>query len=304
LLTVECFNPAKKVIILNCLDFLYGHCLLKLLNAAAHLDFDGDYGLVVVVQKFLRWMVPKGVSEIWTVDIPLRNGRKFFPTLDQEMKAECSRFDEIYLSIAYSHPNYFDIERFSGVDRHDFLGDKFRVTFIWREDRPWWSNNFSRRLLHRLNLNQILLQTQKLKIIKLFSSLRQLFPKARYTVAGLGKSTIFPEWIEDQRVGKFDNEAEKNLCQVYAQSRLVIGVHGSNMLLPSAHAGLTIDLMPIDRWGNIAQDILYNMDDCRVAAHKYRFLPIDVGLKTLVKVAELQISRNEATVRYFTIGKH
>jgi len=47
-------------------------------------------------------------------------------------------------------------------------------------------------------------------------------------------------------------------------------VHGSNMLLPSAHAGMTIDLMPDDRWGNFAQDISYQEDDVRMGSYRYR----------------------------------
>jgi len=65
----EIFKPCKRVIILNCIDFLYGHSLLKLLNAQRHLECNPDCGLVVIVPKFLRWMVPDGVAEVWTVAI-------------------------------------------------------------------------------------------------------------------------------------------------------------------------------------------------------------------------------------------
>jgi hypothetical protein len=71
LLSVEILKKSDKVIILNCLDYLYGHSLLKLLNAGAHLNSHTSYGLVVLVQKFLRWMVPSSPAEIWTADIPL-----------------------------------------------------------------------------------------------------------------------------------------------------------------------------------------------------------------------------------------
>ena len=68
----------------------------------------------------------------------------------------------------------------------------------------------------------------------------------------------------------------------------MIGVHGSNMLLPSAHAGMAIDLMPAERWSNMAQDILYQQKDfCgdqRVAAFRFRYMPIEVSARTLEKM--------------------
>jgi len=37
------------------------------------------------------------------------------------------------------------------------------------------------------------------------------------------------------------------------------------MLLPSAHAGMTVSLMPSKRWGNFAEDILFTEKDVRLA---------------------------------------
>ena len=47
------------------------------------------------------------------------------------------------------------------------------------------------------------------------------------------------------------------------------------MLLPSAHAGMPIDLMPDDRWGNFAQEILYQENDVRMGSYRYRYVPIN-----------------------------
>jgi hypothetical protein len=44
------FSAVKdKVILLNCLDTLYGHSLLKLLNAQYYLDFQLDVSLIVLL---------------------------------------------------------------------------------------------------------------------------------------------------------------------------------------------------------------------------------------------------------------
>lgn len=283
--TKEIFKKHDKVIILNCIDYLYGHCLLKLLNASKHLRGNREYGLVVIVQKFMRWMVPEGVSEIWTVDMSLKEGQYYFPNFEKFIQEEIKRFREVTLSKAYSHPEEFDITNFTRVKKHDFNGEEFRVTFIWREDRIWF-NSLLQRILIKFNLTRIALPIQNWKVQRLFQKIRSQLPtKAKFTVTGLGTTTKFPSWIEDLRVERFNEEKEKVTCEIYSESRLVIGVHGSNMLLPSGHAGMTIDLMPNQRWENIIQDILYQEKDLRLASFRYRYFPVETKPNILANIA-------------------
>ncbi len=279
----------KNVVILNCIDFLYGHCLLKLLNAEKHLKCDADLGLVLIIPRFLRWMVPNGVAEVWTVNIPLSKAQNYYPALDARIKKECERFERIFVSPAHSHPKEFDITFFTGIERHDFSKKDFRITFIWREDRLWPEDGTMSVPARIPNLKGAFLLRQNLKVRKLFSLLKRSFPDAVFTVAGLGKRTDFPEWIDDRRVGRFTDELEREACRIYAESRTVIGVHGSSMLLPSAFAGLTVDLMPVDRWGNFAQDVLYQEDDSRMSSYRYRYVPAATGITLLNKIISWQL---------------
>jgi hypothetical protein len=287
---VEKFQYSKNVIILNCIDFLYGHSLLKLLNAETHLKKNRECRLIVIVPHFLRWMVPSGVAEIWSVNINLSDALNYFPELDRHIKKECDRFDSIHVSLAYPHPKQFNITRFTGIEKHDFERNEFRITFIWREDRIWWKYDFLIRAARKLRLSGPILIWQNLKIRRLFSLLRKDFSEALFTVTGLGKSTTFPSWIEDERVETYTEDHEKHACRNYAESRLVIGVHGSHMLLPSGHAGMSMDLMPPSRWGNIAQDILYQEGDNRLSSFKYRYIPISTNISMLYKILKLQLS--------------
>jgi hypothetical protein len=277
----EICAPSDRVIILNCIDFLYGHALLKLLNAQAYLEDFPDWGLIAIVPQFLRWLVPKGVAEIWTVDVPLDRGQKFNRYLDRWIKTELNRFDRVLMGNVYSHPHRFDICQFTGIDRHDFNAQEYSIAFIWREDRLW-VDDLGARILSKLNLLNISLAWQNYRIVRLFNDLKKRLPDAKFSVIGLGNKTQFPDWIEDARVTTFDRDTELKLCQLYARSRLVIGIHGSNMLLPSAHAGMTIDLMPKERWGNMIQDILYQETDPRMAAFRYRYLPQDLDRSILI----------------------
>jgi hypothetical protein len=294
----EIFKPCQRVIILNCIDYLYGHSLLKLLNAQRHLDHNADSGLIVIVPKFLRWMVPDGVAEVWTVPISLKNGLDYYPSFAEFVEEETKRFDEIYVSEAYSHPSQFDITRFTGVPKHSFEEEEIKITFIWREDRLL-VNSLLFRGLRRLNRRDIALPLQNLKIQRLFEKIRLQIPEAKFAVAGLGTKTKFPEWIEDYRVDSFNEKIEKEMCQIYADSRLVIGLHGSNMLLPSAHAGMTIDLID-DRWGNFAQDLIYQESNPKMAAFRYRCLPYQTSTETLAFIAAVMILTRSEFKAYMT----
>lgn len=275
----EIFRECQKVILLNCIDSMYGHCLLKLLNAQRHLEHHSEYGLIVIVPKFLRWMVPEGVAEIWTVPISLRKGQCYYPSFSQFVEEELKRFEQVYVSKAYLHPSQFDITRFTGVPKHSFEQEEYKITFIWRENRLWCRSKM-------LNLG-LLIQNWRVK--KLFEKIRAQVPEAKFAITGLGMHTTFPDWIEDLRVDRFDEKIERQICKLYSESRLVIGIHGSHMLLPSAHAGMTLDLIPNKRWGhswgNFAQDILYQETDPRLAAFRYRYLPAQTSINEIVDIS-------------------
>ena len=106
----------------------------------------------------------------------------------------------------------------------------------------------------------------------------------QFSIVGIGKFGEFPSWINDLRSTQINSLTERNWCELYSKSHIVIGVHGSNMLLPSAHAGSTIALMPIDRWGNVIQDFLVKQYDTRKALLLYRCLPISIHDNELVEV--------------------
>lgn len=290
---VEVLRRTKKVIILNTIDYLYGHALLKLLNAERHLRHDAKLGLVVIVQDFLRWMVPEGVAEVWTVGLPLSQAAHFYPALHRNIEKECKRFTQIFLSKAHSHPQIRDISLFTNTERHRPDMSPSRITFVWRDDRPWFGNRYMIAAAKRTGTMQLFRQLQNRKIVSLFKRMRKRFPDVRYTVAGAGMSTRFPDWIDDQRTTTFSAQTERHLCSVYAESSVVIGVHGSNMLLPSAHAGVTIDLMPSERWGNFAQDIIFQETDVRHAVQRYRFFPVRISTKTLADLISVQLEEYE-----------
>ena len=284
--SVEKLIPSRNVIIINCIDYLYGHSLLKLLNTDFFLRGQNEKRIIVLIPKSLRWLVPDGVAEVWIVEIPFSNSNNFYLELNQKIKEELKRFLTVDLAGTIPHPNDFSIQNYSRVPPHSFPFSPFRITFIWREDRLWTKNHLFSHITKTIpQLRYPFRMIQNIRVQRLFSKLRSLLPGAKFTIAGLGTSTYFPNWIEDIRYNNPTFENERNLCSIYSESRLIIGIHGSNLLLPSAHAGITIDLMPCDRWGNIAQDIIFKSIDVRKAVYRYRFLPETISIKDLFSIS-------------------
>ena len=304
----ERFKAIKRPLLLNCLDYLYGHSVLKLLNAQRHIDHQPDYDLIVLVPSWLRWMVPDGCAAIWTIDMPLREGQQWNDWLAEEIQRRLSGYAEAWLSPAYSHPapSSFDIARFTRVqpfamEQWDASVDRPVVTYIWRPDRLWYSRAYLplpwfleklRRSLPRRSA-AFYLRQQNRSIVALAERLRIELPGLQFAVAGVGRPGGFPDWIQDMRTALPDVEQEIAWCRQYARSHCVVGVHGSGMLLASAHARLTVDLMPIDRWGNSLQDILVQEDGVRTALLRYHCVPVSVSPGALQHIV-MQLIRAHA----------
>ncbi len=295
--SVETFRPLKRVVLLNCLDRLYGHCLLKLLNAQYYLDQCPEFDLVVLIPRLLRWLVPDGVAAIWTVDLPLDQCILWHNWLAAEIKRQLEPLGESWLSVGFSHPDSHDyaIERFSRVKPFDLetwldgnLTTEYTVSYIWRDDRTWTPPRTSAQTwLRRVWRERPTAdpQRQQHHVIRLAEALRRTFPTLRFNVIGLGQAGGLPGWIQDARTRKIDDALERRWCEKYARSHLVIGIHGSNMLLPSSHAASALVLMPEDRWANRYQDLLPDRREGRLALCRSLLLPASSTPETVAHVA-------------------
>lgn len=299
----------RPVVLLNCLDTLYGHCLLKLLNAQHYLDHRPDLDLIVLVPSFLRWMVPEGVAQIWTVDLTLRRGTEWNDWLAREIASRVESFESASLSVAHSHPppDEYDIERFTRVKPFplDEWAERLRrptVTFAWREDRLWGeaaddSRARAGRLGHFFSPRESGLEKQARSVVALAETLRSERRDVDFAVAGVGQGGGLPEWIKDMRRLEIDADAEREWCARYAGSHVVVGVHGSNMLLPSAHAGGVVELIGAERWWNYLQDILFRTGDSREMFFRYRFMPDASAPTEIARLIETMLSRYDGMKR-------
>lgn len=288
----------EKVILLNCLDYLYGHSLLKLLNAGNYLNKFPDIGLILLIQKNFEWLIPDGTAEAWIVDCPMKSGNNWFTFLEKEIPAELSRFKEVYLGMGYAHPsikelNIADFVKIPAFNLNNWLQRAPVITFIYREDRLIHPTKIERefyRLAEGIGIltkvpliKQFFLYRQKKYLNQYFHRLKNSIPEITIQIAGIGKRNLMRSNIIDLRKSKLKDEDELTWAKAYSQSNLVVGIHGSNMLLPTALAGGFIEILPEQRLGNITQDIVFR-HDARTSHYLGRFTDEFISAKNLAKL--------------------
>lgn len=273
----------KRIVLLNTMDFLYGHVLLKLFNAQHYLEHHPDLGLVLLLPRMYAWLAPKGAAEVWLVDRKLSQAQHWYTAIDGFVQERLKDYDEVYLGKSYAHPELdrLDIERFSGqrpFTLDDLITRPPHVTFVAREDRLWFStpvHKFVFRSLNKLGLRGlarwIFVGAQQRMIGRAMRRIQRTVPGVGFSVVGLARAGGFQAAVEDLRTRTMSEAVERAWCAAYARSAVVVGVHGSNMLLPTAHAAGCVEILPHDRLGNLVQDISVRWND-RMQLFLYRFV--------------------------------
>lgn len=295
---------SDELLVLNTIDIYYGHVLLKLLSLTHYLENEKGKDFLVIVPKFLSWFVPKSCNAI-IVDIPLRSGANHISNLDVPVKRIVDQYSKVFLSKAYSAPHPKDVK----LDLHtsvvpasvaSLLENTLvnKVAFIWREDRTILAGTFienaAMSIKNRFRINfpmKILVLYQKLYVNRLFKKMSRKIDNLEFHVIGFGSANFFSKGIIKNLVQKPSASQDLEWNSLYSQMKLVIGVHGSNMLFPSGYSPMTLEILPSDRLYNYLQDITLNSPaDCRDILHRYRFLPTRTRIGYVSKVAIAMIS--------------
>jgi hypothetical protein len=243
-LRIEARKAARRIVLCNCLDDVYGHVLFKLFGVQPYLDLSPDTGVAVLIPSNVRHLVPQGVSEVWQVDLPLAELTRWNEWLGAQLAEAITAKEQAWLGWCYPSPNpavdAFGLARPSGRSR--LPRGRPLIAFCYREDRTWGRS----------------LQAQVRNLRRLAALLSGRYPAASLVLTGCGGSKPAIDGYEDYRSPQPDAEREQVWIDLWAEADLAIGVHGSNMLLPTGLAKASIDLLPKGRYPNIFQDTLPN----------------------------------------------
>ncbi len=255
----------QEGLLINCLDPCYGHIIWKLLNTWSFRDLPLHQGLVVVIPENCTWMVPDFVAEVWQVQTPLSKLHHRVPGLN-EMIANTFQ-GRLQIPPQSSQPDHaaIDLLQYFKTDKFpllEFNKMPLKITFIWREDRLWIPDfmqpiwYFFTKFKWTLGL-KLLAFIQKYRFERLATKLKRIFPDVDIAVVGLGLTGKF-RGVEDLRTASPNEATEYRWCKRYAHSQLVVGVHGSSMLIPTALAAGFIALIPNFKIPFLGEDILLN----------------------------------------------
>jgi hypothetical protein len=265
----EAFKKFDQTILLNCLDSCYGHVFHKMFNALLHLKNQPELGMILLIPKSFLWLVPEGVAEVWWVDTPLKNLNQWIDNLDDFVKQELKRFKKVYLSLAFTHLESTNLDLAAFTKTQKFELEKFdklppTITFICREDRFWINNyleNFVFLVAIKFNLlryvRKYFIYRQSRLYTKTARKIAKRIKNVRFYAVGLGKTGQLGKNIIDHRHegGVMTETQEKQWCTLYAQSHIVIGIHGSNMIIPTSLSAGFIELLPRHKIPHLTEDV-------------------------------------------------
>ena len=263
-------NVRKKInqaLLLNCLDPCYGHVIWKLFNTFHYQGVSFPQGVVVLIPESCVWMVPDHVAEIWAVDLPLRDINCPIDSLNLFIEKVSEKYDSLQILPVFTHIDHQKIDFYQYFRTKSFQISEFGnkqpcVTFIWREDRFWLRTRLEEWLsfvVMKLSINWLkpwFLHRQLRAMEEVSKQVSLESPSTIFKVVGLGAWGSFPESFEDLRRITLTEDWEKKWCLAYAQSHLIVGVHGSSMLIPTALSAGFIELLPRHKIPFISEDVL------------------------------------------------
>lgn len=320
-------RPARKVVLVPALGNCWGDAIMTVakMNALGQLS---DIDVVLISTANMAPHIPANVAEAWLVEMTHPQTAVWNDELADTIKREVSRFDECYLPVIFQLPSLTpgEVEALSGVtpfDRSRWDDELARapvVTFMWREDRCWDGEpRASRRLFdradrirgsrrvtrwwHRMRARGAP-QRQFTRVVELAREIREALPGVDFGVCGQGSYGRFPDWIKDLRSPHANSATNSQWCARAAQSHVLIGVLGSQMVLPSGHAGGVIDLIPSDFLRNVLTDCLVTTTDPREALFLYRNLPlatepVDVARTAVAMLVNYSMARSSLHADFY-----
>jgi len=306
-------RKARHACLVNCLNPHWGDAVSLLLRISQLRSSGLD--VIILATENLAWLVPDEVAEIWLVQGGLGLATQWSINLALQIKEMVQETESCYVPCIFqpAQVSSQELRQFSRVqpfpceEWHQRLAEKAVVTFAWRSDRSWSTNPEITGFFHtRLGRSRYLrpvrdwwiarqaasaLRDQNERVAVLYQKLLRNVPHLDFGVIGhAGAGGVLPSGIVDMRSEKINAEIEKRWCERAASSHVLVGVHGSHMLLPSGHAGATIELLPRDRLGNILQDLLFTCEDHREAVFRCRLLPLDTPAELIAEVTQSILS--------------
>lgn len=233
----------QKSIIVNLIDNCYGHSFLKLLNLfEIYRLYKNEYDIFVICPVALQHFVPNDKFKVINLKLGFNEAMNCydFEPIVSWVKSQYQDVDYVTLDTYYCNQTPEALNSFFGFLPKDYVVQKQYITFYYRADyfRTWAGGK------------------QHKRIIDFFNQLQSYFPTTQFVIAGDLDNTVFPDTIKDVRTNAFGKEVDLLYNSYFANSHIVIGLIGSNMLQPSMLCDFTVHLTPKNKITIIAEEML------------------------------------------------
>jgi FkbM family methyltransferase len=267
----------SEVILANCLDPVYGHALLKLLGLQGTIERAGGLPVIALAPAALGHLIPDGVAETWLVRSPVARLGRWLLDLEEGLEGALGRLDRVWMTALppHPHPSTFDLDNFVGHAPPETVGSP-SVVLSLRPDRRWGVDA----------------ESEAGNVARLVAALRLAYPDVGIVAVGAAPPGGLPAEVLDVRDSNPGEADERRWIGLCRGANLAVGVHGSNLLLPSGLAGATIELIPLERYGNYLQASLVTQADPVLALDRHRPVFGDLALSDVSgdRVGEIAVN--------------
>ncbi len=284
--------PDDSVVLLNCLDACYGHALYKLFNVSRLKSCREK--VAVIIHPNLQHLVPDYVHEIWLVKTAVGNQDNYLEGFHEFIDQELSSYKHIELLEAdmsvdlgevsmddFTKVKPFRFERFAE-------GAPYQVCLLLRDDRFWLSSPMDQwlylvwRKFDLSVLKRFLQLKERRNYYRMIKAVNQVI-NVNWLAIGIEKS-IHYAMVDDQRMTYQEfTQKEVEWCIHYSNSHVSIGVHGSNMLIPSYLSGAFISLVPKFKIPNYSEDFIPRKEPSQRMLFTARNVPASIRPSELAR---------------------
>lgn len=247
----------KKIIVFNLLDFVFGHCFMRLERLTYYIDNEKykEYDFLVIIPSQLRFLIKNFENKISLIETntSFSKYKYFYTCIDREIKNSIQSYCDVYCEmLKYPQQEFLGLTKLN-LPIRKWVNEIDKIVIVYRKDRTVGVTSRSQYIFYKKLI--LMLGSLDIKIILIGD-------KDKYWFSN----------VCDLRVEKMEQNTD-DIWNEACSGSITIGVHGSNMLIPSICSSYNIEFVNTDKLYNFGQAtaFLENLNH-QETIQKYRYV--------------------------------
>jgi len=277
----------EELIIINACDFVFGHSIMKIEHLTHYLKNEDykEYDILIIIPKQIDYLIPDSykISKI-IVNNSFSDSKKFYREIDLRVKMILKNYEKVqYSMLPYPEPKHLRLSLLN-MQQKKFVDVIKKIVIVYRRDRTIGRNSIAQFIFYSRLIKKIL----KIEKINIYI----IGEKDQYQYRN----------IIDKRTYQFTNELDIEWNKI-CSGAITIGVHGSNMLLPSLCSSYNIEVLPRNKLYNFGQASMFSDTlSALETINKYRFVYGNKYMSDVKPKTIFEIIRSICTVNNNTLN--